>query len=94
MPIPACPQPPRLETWVRLLSKGLITIPKPMRKTLNLQKGEVVKLRLIGKRLIIEPREVVDYEVYSDEELDQMLKEDKLPKPLAKETESFWSKQS
>jgi len=82
----------KLEEWVKLLSKGLITIPKPMRERLNLQQGEVVKVRLVGKRLVIEPREVADYEVYSDEELQRMLEEDKLSPKLAKQTQSFWNK--
>lgn len=52
--------------------------------------GEVARVKKVGKRLIIEPREVVDYEVYSDREFKQMLKEDKLPVNLAKRAALLW----
>jgi len=81
-----------METWAKLLSKGLLTIPKPMRKKLNLQEGEVVKIRMIGKRLVIEPRELADYKIISDEELKVMIEMDTLPSQLAKATENYWSR--
>lgn len=78
------------EEWVKILSKGLMTIPKSFREALGLKKGEVAKVKKIGRRLIIEPRDVADYEVYSDPELKSMLKEDRLPVKLSKVASSFW----
>jgi len=77
--------------WVKILSKGLITIPKSFRDALGLKEGEVARVKRTGRRLIIEPREAVDYEVYSDRELKKMLKEDKLSSNLAKKAASIWS---
>ena len=76
--------------WVKILGKGMITIPKFFREELGLREGEVAKIRKIGKRLVIEPREVADYEVYSDLELARMLKEDRLPTKLASKAALFW----
>lgn len=84
----------KIEAWVKLLPKGLVTIPKIMRNKLNFQRGEVVKMKLIGKRLVIEPREIADYEIYTDEELNKILEEDKLPKSQALKTASYWKKQN
>jgi len=76
--------------WVKILSKGMITIPKAFRDELGIKEGEIARIKKVGRRLIIEPREIADYEVYSDEELKTMLKEDTLPKKLASETVSLW----
>lgn len=76
--------------WVKILTKGMITIPKPFREELGIKKGEVARIKKVGQRLIIEPREVADYEVYSDQELKEMLKEDQLPAKLASKAASLW----
>jgi AbrB family looped-hinge helix DNA binding protein len=76
--------------WVKILSKGLITIPKVFREELRLNEGEIARIKKVGRRLIIEPREVAEYETYSDKELKRMLKEDKLPANLAKKAASLW----
>lgn len=76
--------------WVKILSKGMITIPKAFRDGLGIKEGEIARIKKIGRRLVIEPREIADYEVYSDEELKTMLKEDKLPQKLASEANSLW----
>jgi len=76
--------------WIRILSKGMITIPKAFRDGLGIKEGEIVRIKKIGRRLVIEPREIADYEVYSDDELKTMLEEDKLPKKLASEASSLW----
>ena len=76
--------------WVKILTKGMITIPKSFREELELKEGEVARIKKIGRRLVIEPREVADYEVYGDKELKEMLKEDELPADLAKKAASLW----
>lgn len=78
------------EEWVKILAKGMITIPKSFRDALGIKKGEVAKIKKIGQRLLIEPREVADYEVYGDKEFKKMLKEDKLPQKLASIAASYW----
>jgi len=76
--------------WIRILSKGMITIPKAFRDGLGIKEGEIARIKKIGRRLVIEPREIADYEVYSDDELKTMFEEDKLPKKLASEASSLW----
>lgn len=78
------------EEWVKILAKGMITIPKSFREELGIREGEVARIKKIGRRLVIEPRELIDYEVYSDKELREMIKEDKLPSQLAKEAIALW----
>jgi len=78
------------EEWVKVLAKGLVTIPKTFRDQLGIKEGEIARIKKIGQRLIIEPREIADYEVYSDKELKEMRKEDKLPKKLADIASSLW----
>jgi len=46
------------EEWVKILAKGLITIPKSFRDELGLKEGEVAKVKKIGTKIIIEPREI------------------------------------
>lgn len=78
------------EEWIKILGKGMITIPKSFRDELNFKAGEVAKIKKVGRRLIIEPRDTVDYRIYSDKELEEMLKEDKLPPKLAKKAAKMW----
>lgn len=78
------------EAWVKILGNGLITIPKSFRNELGIREGEIAKIKKVGRRLIIESKDVADYEVYNDKELREMLKEDTLPKHLAKKSARFW----
>lgn len=79
------------EEWVNILAKGMITIPKPFRQELGIREGEVVRIKKVGRRLVIEPRDLTDYETYGNQEFKKMLKEDKLPKKLALKAASLWS---
>ena len=76
--------------WVKVLNKGLVTLPKNFRDTVGIRAGDVAKVKMVGRRLVIEPRDLADYEVYSQKELKQMLQADKLPKLLAKKTAKIW----
>lgn len=75
---------PVTEEWVKILGKGMVTIPKKFRDDLGMREGEVARIRKVGKRLVIEPRNFADYEVYSDADLRAMLAADKLPKKFTK----------
>jgi len=78
------------EEWVRILGKGMVTIPKVFRDELGFKEGEIAKIRKFGKRLVIEPREMGKTEIYTDKELLEMLELDKLPAKLAKKAQKFW----
>ncbi len=78
------------ETWIKILPKGVITIPKQFRKQLGLDEGDVAKAKVEGDKLIIQSRKVAhyaDYRKFSKNQIDEWVKEDKLPEPLASEVE-------
>ncbi len=79
------PQEPQ-ETWVRVLKKGIVTLPKAMREKAGIKEGDVAKATLIGNMIVIEPRAVV-YEgrVFTDEDIARWKEEDKLPPELEQE---------
>lgn len=82
------------EAWIKVLSKGIITIPKNFREELGLNEGDVAKARIDGDRLIIESRKTAaykEYRTFSKEQIEQWAKEDQLPEPLASQTEKYWS---
>jgi len=82
------------ETWVKVLSKGVITIPKEFREQLGLEEGDVAKAKVVGDTLVIQSRkaaEYADYRVFTKEQIDEWVKEDQLPEPLASEVEKRWS---
>ncbi|PIQ72535.1 hypothetical protein CO007_05895 [Candidatus Roizmanbacteria bacterium CG_4_8_14_3_um_filter_36_10] len=73
------------EEWLKILTKGMVTIPKSWRKELGIEEGKMVKAKKIANQIIIEPMEKpVSYRTYSQKELQQFLKDDRLPKKLEK----------
>ncbi|MDO8569979.1 MAG: AbrB/MazE/SpoVT family DNA-binding domain-containing protein [Candidatus Daviesbacteria bacterium] len=71
------------EEWVRILGKGMVTIPKNWREELGLETGEIVKARKVGNKVIIEAQEPAPYRIFSDQEITEWLEEDKIPTKLA-----------
>lgn len=66
------------EQWIKILDKGMLTLPKKWREDLNLSKGKLVKARKKGKTVILEPQEnEAPYRLYTDTEIEEFLKEDK-----------------
>ena len=82
-------QMPVGEVWVKILNKGLMTIPKAMREKVGIKEGDVAKARVEGNKIVIEPREEVDYRIFTDEEIKRWKKEDKLPPKLAKKVKKL-----
>lgn len=64
----------------------MVTLPKRWREDLGVTTGDVIKAKKQGTKIVIEAQKPqhVPYRVYSDAEIEQFLREDKLPKPLAK----------
>ncbi|MDO8657419.1 MAG: AbrB/MazE/SpoVT family DNA-binding domain-containing protein [Candidatus Levybacteria bacterium] len=82
------------ETWIKVLSKGVITIPKDIREQLGLKEGDVARAKVVGDKLVIESRKSTQYEelrLYSKEQIDKFVKEDQLPEPLARKVAKRWS---
>lgn len=79
------------EEWLKILTKGMVTIPKSWRDELGIKEGEMVRAKKTATKIIIEQVEKkVPYRIYSRKELQQFLKDDKLPKKLADKAASFW----
>lgn len=74
------------QEWLKVLGKGMVTIPKQWRDELGIEEGGVVKAEKEGNKVVIEAGQsaFVPYRVYSDSEIEEFLKEDELPKALAK----------
>ncbi len=72
------------EEWLKILGKGMVTLPKKWREDLGISSGDVVKAKKQGSKVIIEPAQgqKVPYRVYSKAEIEEFLKDDKLPLEL------------
>lgn len=75
---------------LRVLGKGMVTIPKKWREELGIETGDIVKAKKEGKRVVIEaPKQsIAPYRVYNDDEIDEFLKEDELPANFAKKVQN------
>ena len=74
------------EEYLRVLGKGMITIPKQWRDELGLEEGKIVKAEKVGNKLTIEvSEEKAPYRTFSDTEIEQWLEADKLPEKLSRE---------
>lgn len=73
------------EKWLKVLGKGMITLPKRWRDEMGVEAGAIVKAKKEGNKVIIELEEQnkAPYRIYSDDEIDGFLEEDKLPKSFA-----------
>lgn len=74
------------EDIIKILPKGLITIPKKWREDLGFKENSLARVKKEGRRLVLEPIRVVGYPLrdYSKKELRQFLKEDRIDNSLAK----------
>ena len=48
-----------MELRVRLGEKGRITIPAPIRKALNLREGDILKVSVKNRSIILKPEKIV-----------------------------------
>lgn len=73
------------EEWLRILGKGMVTIPKKWRTELKINIGSIVRARKDGGSLIIEPADKpVPYRIYSQKELENFIADDQ-PKAKKKQ---------
>ncbi|KKQ36742.1 MAG: hypothetical protein US54_C0056G0005 [Candidatus Roizmanbacteria bacterium GW2011_GWA2_37_7] len=78
------------EDWLKILGKGMVTIPKSWRTEMGISPGDVVKAQKKGNTVIIQAQEDrAPYRVYSDQEIDTFIKEDKITKSLAQKTQNI-----
>lgn len=65
------------EEWLKVLSKGMITIPKDWREELGFKEGKMVQAKKVANQVIIEPMgKPAPYRIYTKAELKQFLKDD------------------
>ena len=70
--------------WLKILGKGMVTLPKKWRQELGIETGDIVRARKEGNKVVIETQQVstAPYRVYTDTQIEAFLKEDILPKDL------------
>jgi bifunctional DNA-binding transcriptional regulator/antitoxin component of YhaV-PrlF toxin-antitoxin module len=73
------------DEWLRILGKGMVTIPKSWREELGLTPGKVIRAQKTGNKVTLEgDTPTAPYRIFSDKEIREFLKDDKLPESLAK----------
>lgn len=74
------------EEWLKVLGKGMVTLPKKWREEMNLLEGDIVKAKKMGNKVTIEPpnSQNAPYRIYSSSEINQFLQEDRIPQSLTK----------
>jgi|SRR3954470_24745240 len=86
------------EEWLKVLGKGMITLPKRWRDEMGIENGDVVKAKKSGNTVVIEAKPQAKpappYRVYSDEEIQEFLEEDRLPEDVAKRVQARFRKPS
>ena len=58
--------------------RGQITLPKPVRARLRLAPGSVLLLREEAGRIVLDPAAVTPVSLYSDEEIERLVKADRV----------------
>lgn len=73
------------EEWLKVLGKGMVTLPKKWRDEMRIQNGDILKAKKEGNKVIIESAQSpkTPYRVYTKAEIDEFLKEDAMPQKLA-----------
>ncbi|KKQ37745.1 MAG: hypothetical protein US54_C0026G0004 [Candidatus Roizmanbacteria bacterium GW2011_GWA2_37_7] len=80
------------EEWIKILSNGLITIPKAWREQTGIREKDVVKAKLINNKIILEPQnQERKVRIFSNEEVNRWLKDDILTQEMADETKEVWN---
>lgn len=76
------------QEWLRILGKGMVTLPKKWRDEMGLAEGDVVKAKKEGNKVVLETEEeMAPYRVFTDKEIENWIKDDRLPKSLSKKVD-------
>lgn len=77
------------QEWLKVLGKGMVTLPKKWRDEMGIETGDVVKAKKEGNKVVIETQQAsfAPYRIYSNNEIEGFLKEDELPKKLAQKVQ-------
>ena len=68
------------EEWLKILGKGMVTIPKKWRDDLGFSEGDIIKATKNGKNVVLtSPKaRAVPYRIYTDEEIKAFIHDDQL----------------
>lgn len=68
------------QQWLRVLGKGMITLPKKWRQDLGIAEGDIIKARKFGKQVVIETANstAAPYRIFSDAQIDEFVGNDRL----------------
>ena len=68
------------QEWLKVLGKGMVTLPKKWREEMGINEGDIIKAKKEGNKVVIETQnaKLAPYRVYSDKEIAQFLKDDSL----------------
>ena len=73
------------EELLRILTKGMVTIPKQWRDALGIKEGGWIRARNEGGAIILDPlTKEAPYRIYTQEEIDEFLRDDALPPSVSK----------
>ena len=66
------------ETWLKVLGKGMVTLPKKWREDMGVATGDVIKAKKEGNKVVIEAQqtESAPYRIYNDAEINEFLRTD------------------
>jgi AbrB family looped-hinge helix DNA binding protein len=68
---------------IKVLPKGMITIPKPWRDEFGFNQGDRIKAKKTTRGILIEPMKIpAPYRIYTQREVNSFIKSDRLPKNL------------
>jgi AbrB family looped-hinge helix DNA binding protein len=73
------------EEWLKVLGKGMITLPKKWRDEMGIDNGDIVKAKKEGNKVVIEAsplKATAPYRVFTDAEIEEFLVADLLPDEL------------
>lgn len=68
------------DEWIRILGKGMVTIPKKWRDDLGFIEGDMIKAKKRGKTVILSSikTQSVPYRIYSNDEIKTFLADDQI----------------
>ena len=80
------------EAWIKVLGKGMITLPKKWRDAMGIEQGDVVKAKKEGDKVVLEPSTqkgaaVAPYRIFRANEINEFLEEDLVSEELIKQAE-------
>lgn len=81
---------PIQEEWLKILGKGMVTIPKQWRDELGIKTGDVIKAKKEGTKIIIESTlPAAPYRIYTASEIDKFVKDDTISPALTKKVKAY-----